>query len=29
MVLEMLIDDWGTWDEMWAEHIQNQSRWVQ
>ena len=29
MVLEMKIEDWGTWDEMWAEHIQNQSRWVQ
>jgi hypothetical protein len=29
MVLEMKIDDWGTWDEMWAERVEFQTHWVQ
>jgi hypothetical protein len=29
MTLEMVIDDWGTWDELWEEDVEDQGRWVQ
>ncbi len=29
MTLEMIIDDWGTFDEMWKAYILDRGRWVQ
>lgn len=29
MTLEMVIDDWDTWDDLWDEDIWDQGRWVQ
>ena len=29
MTLEMVIDDWSTWEELWEEDVTDQGSWVQ
>ena len=29
MTLEMIIDDWGTFEEMWEAYILDRGRWIQ